>query len=257
MNWLHKIYPLRLREKIYFHLIARANSSPKKNGAFYLEFAPVKMKSLLSTDYGHRQIAWIGFYELDLSRKISSLAREGGLMVDVGANAGYFTCLWASLNPHNEVYSFEPSPRNLSMMRQNISALNDPKQVQVFDHAIGKEIGMLDFDVGPEDQTGWGGLAESVSARTIQVNVRRLDEVIPVDKDISVLKIDTEGADTWVLYGAEKILRSKRVKHIFFEANLARMRLLGIHAGDAEKYLTSLGYSVQSLGADEFYAAPQ
>jgi len=257
MKWLHKIYPLWLREKIYFHLVARTNLSPKNSDGYNLEFAPVKMRALLPTDYGHRQIASLGFYELDLSRKISSLARQGGLMVDVGANAGYFTCLWAALNPRNEVYLFEPSPRNLSMVRQNISALSNPKQVQVFDHAIGKEAGVLDFDIGPEDQTGWGGLAKSASARTIQVKVRRLDEVIPIDQDILVLKIDTEGADTWVLYGAEKILRQKRIKHIFFETNLARMQQLGIQAGEAEKYLAGLGYVVRPLDADEFYATPK
>lgn len=257
MNWLHKIYPLWLREKIYFHLIARTNLSSNNKNGFDLEFAPVKMRALLPTDYGHRQIASLGFYELDLSRRISSLARPGGLMVDVGANAGYFSCMWAALNPHNEVYSFEPSPRNVSMMRKNISALGNPQRVKIFDHAIGKETGTLDFDMGPEEQSGWGGLANLASARTVQVKVRRLDELVPPDKNISVLKIDTEGADTWVLYGAEKILRQKRIQHIFYEANLARMQQLGIQPDEAKKYLNNLGYAVHSLGADEFYATPE
>jgi FkbM family methyltransferase len=257
MNWLHKIYPLWLREKIYFHLIARTNLSSKNQNGFALEFAPVKMHALLPTDYGHRQIASLGFYELDLSRRISSLAKEGGLLVDVGANAGYFTCLWAALNAQNEVYSFEPSPRNLAMVRQNISVLANPQRVKIFDHAIGKEAGTLNFDIGPEDQTGWGGLANSASTRTLRVKVCRLDDLAPPGKQISVLKIDTEGADTWVLYGAEKLLREKRISHIFFEANLVRMQQLGIHPGEAKKYLNDLGYAVHSLGADEFYSLPR
>lgn len=257
MKLLRNIYPLWLREKVYFHLIARANLSLKNMGGFDLEFAPIKMSALLNTDYGHRQIAGLGFYELDLSRRISSLAKQGGLMLDVGANAGYFSCIWAALNSANEVYAFEPSPRNLSMLRQNVSALDNPQRVQIFDHALGKEAGTLHFDIGPEDQSGWGGLANSASARTIQVKVCRLDDLIPSDKFISVLKIDTEGADTWVLFGAENLLRQKRIKCVFFEANSQRMQQLGIQADEAGKFLNDMNYKVYPLGAQEFYAMPK
>ena len=257
MNLLYKIYPLWLREKIYFHLIARINPALKNSGGYDLEFAPVKMNALLPTDYGHRQIAWLGFYELDLSRKISSLARQGGTMVDVGTNVGYFTCIWAASNPINEVCSFEPSPRNLSMLRRNLSALNNPQRVQIFDHAVGKEAGTLHFDIGPEEQSGWGGLANTASARTIQVKVCRLDDLVPPNKTVSVLKIDTEGADTWVLLGAVNLLRQKRIRHIFYEANLERMQRLGIQPDEAGKFLTGLGYKVSAFGPQEFYATPE
>jgi len=256
MNFLHRIYPVWLREKIYFHLIARINPALKNSGGFDLEFAPTKMAALLTTDYGHRQIAWCGFYELDLSRRISSLAKRGGLLVDVGANAGYFSCIWAASNPANEVYAFEPSPRTLSMLRENVSALDNPKRINIFDGALGKESGTLDFDVGPEEQSSWGGLVNSASARTIQVKVSRLDDLIPPDINVSVLKVDTEGADTWVLMGAKNLLRQKRIKHIFFEANLDRMEKLGIQPDEAERYLVNLGYKVCPFGPQEFYATP-
>ena len=257
MNVLRKIYPLWLREKIYFQLIARANLPPKCTSGFDLEFAPFKMRSLLPTDYGHRQIAWLGYYESDLSRRISSLAKTGGMLLDVGANAGYFSCIWAALNPDNKAYSFEPSPRNLAMLRQNIAGLDNPQRVQIFDHAVGKEAGTLHFDIGPEDESGWGGLANSAGARTIQVKVRRLDELVPTGQDISVLKIDTEGADTWVLMGAEQLLRQKRIKRIFFESNPPRMQQLGIKPDEAEKFLTEVGYKVQQMDDQEFTAEPK
>jgi FkbM family methyltransferase len=257
MNILRKIYPLWLREKLYFHPIFGRKDWPDGMGEVPLEFAPAKMSALLPTDHGHRQIAWCGFYELDLSRRISFLARQGGLLVDVGANVGYFSCMWAALNPQNEVYAFEPSPRNLTMLKKNISALPNPDAVKIFDHAVGREDGFFNFDIGPEEQSGWGGLATSQSARTIQIKVKRLDDIIPAGKTISVLKIDTEGADTWVLMGAENLLRQKRIKNIFFEANLERMQQLGIQAGEAAKFLTGLDYKVSSLGDTEFYATPK
>jgi FkbM family methyltransferase len=257
MSPLRKIYPLWLREKLYFHPIFPRKVWPEGMEAAPLEFAPVKISSLLKTDLGHRQIAWCGFYELDLSRRISSLAKQGGLLVDVGANVGYFSCMWAALNPQNEVYAFEPSPRNLVMLKKNISILPNPDAVKIFDHAVGREDGFFNFDIGPEEQSGWGGLATSQSARTIQIKVKRLDAIIPAGKTVSVLKIDTEGADTWVLMGAENLLRQKRIKNIFFEANLERMKLLEIPSDQVAKFLNGLDYKVSPLGDSEFFATPK
>jgi FkbM family methyltransferase len=254
MNLIRKIYPLWLRSKIYFHLISHTKLITRPINNADLELAPAKMTSLLSSDYGHRQIAWLGYYELEMSRKIASFAKQGGLLIDVGANAGYFSCLWSALNGQNEAYAFEPSPRNLVMLRHNLAELGSPNRVRVFDCALGRESTTLGFDVGPEEQSGWGGLSSSDSVRTIPVKVCRLDELISEGKSISVLKIDTEGADTWVLLGAESLLKQRRIKHIFFEKNLQRMGQLGILENEAEDFLARLGYKVHHLEASDFYA---
>ena len=60
-----------------------------------LSFAPgASMSALLAGDVISCGIAVTGFYELDLSRRLSALAKRGGRLVDVGANLGYFSFLW-------------------------------------------------------------------------------------------------------------------------------------------------------------------
>ena len=257
MNYLRKIYPLWLREWLYFHLIFRRKSWPEDLDEVSLEFAPAQMGSYLDSDLIHRQIAWTGFYELELSRRMADLARKGGLLVDVGANVGYFTLMWAALNHQNKVYAFEPSPRNFAMLQNNISILPNATGIKIFDHAVGKESGLFHFDIGPKEQSGWGGLSKSAAESTIQTQVRRLDDIIPADTLISVLKIDTEGADTWVLMGAENLLRQKRIKNIFFESNPDRMRQLEIQPEDSERFLNGLNYTISRLGDTEYYATPK
>ena len=66
--------------------------------------------------------------------------------------------------------------------------------------------------------------------------------MVGADQDIPLLKIDIEGADTWALMGSELLLRTKRVKEIWYEQNKPRMRGLGIGEGEAEKFLRSVGY---------------
>jgi FkbM family methyltransferase len=207
------------------------------------------MEALRQSDSMHRQIAWLGFYELNLSRKIVGLARAGGILVDVGANAGYFTCLWAGLGGSNRVYAFEPSPDVCSMLRRNIDVNGVQDRVKVFDLALGYESGTAMFDPCSEKESGWGGLVTRTSPDVLLVNVHRLDEMLSADIVVDVLKIDTEGADTWVLFGAERLLRAKRIKHVFFERNESRMSQLGIKPGEAERFLSDCGYRVSNLAA--------
>jgi len=182
-----------------------------------------------------------------LSRALKSLAQRGGLLVDVGANAGYFTCLWTATNSANTAYAFEPSPRNAAMLKQNVNAQWFKDRVTIFTTALGKKTGEAHFDLGPSEQTGWGGFAIASSKETVRVPVQRLEDIIPADTEIAVLKVDTEGADAWVLEGAEGLLRSKRIRHVFCERNVVRMQVLGIVDGSLERLLRAAGYTVEYL----------
>lgn len=235
--------PLWLREKLYFHSDARTHW-PFGVESISLEMAPVTLRHFCKSDLMHRQIAWLGFYELPLSRRIKELAADGGLLVDVGANIGYYSSIWAGLRTDNKVYAFEPSPRVFQMLHSNISAAGLDSRVQMFASALGKKKGKVQFDPGPGDQSGWGGITKEGGKGTISVESNRLDEILPGGLIIDTLKIDTEGADTEVLFGAERLLRERRVRRIFFEVNVPRMRLLGLQPQDVMNFLTKYDYKV-------------
>jgi FkbM family methyltransferase len=249
---LRRIRPLWLREKLYFHSSAK-KVWPVGVESISLEMAPVTLRHFCKTDLMHQQIAWLGYYELPLSRRIKELAMEGGLLVDVGANIGYYSCLWAGLRTDNKVYAFEPSPRVFRMLYSNIRAAGLDSRVRVFASALAKEKGAVNFDPGPGDQSGWGGITKENGGRTIVVKSERLDDVMPDGLMIDTLKIDTEGADTEVLFGAERLLKERRIRRIFFEVNVPRMRLLGIQPPDVMNFLSKCDYKVTPLdGNGEF-----
>ena len=60
-----------------------------------------------------------------------------------------------------------------------------------------------------------------------------------------------EGADTWVLYGCEQLLKKRQIRKIFFEQNHARMAELGIGANEARDFLASVGYTCIPFGLSE------
>src|SRR5690554_2729082 len=113
------IYPLALRVRISYRLNKfYKHMNPSNVTTLYGK--NVKM-DLLETDFGHRRIIMNGFYELGLSKEISRLSKKGNILVDVGANYGYYSCIWASTNPNNKVFAFEASPKNIAPLKNNIA----------------------------------------------------------------------------------------------------------------------------------------
>lgn len=215
-----------------------------------IKVAPGATLKLLPTDFMHGLIAFTGIYETDLTKRLSNKARQGGgVFVDVGANVGYFSIIWASMNPSNRVLAFEASPRNVDILNTNVEKNGFKEKIVVHPIALGKEKGVLPFDCGPEDITGWGGFALEESRSTIYVDVERLDNLIPDSQIIDVMKVDVEGADTWVIMGAEKLLRNKQIKIIYFEQNKTRLNQLGIKEDEAANFLWSVGYEVMPMSS--------
>ena len=66
-------------------------------------------------------IALAGIYDYKKTKNLIAIAKSGGLFLDVGANLGYFSLLWAGLDPLNQVISFEVSPRNVEFITRNIN----------------------------------------------------------------------------------------------------------------------------------------
>ena len=217
-------------------------------GAATLAFAPRLTMELVPGDLVSDGIALTGIHELGLSRHLARLGRRGGLMVDVGANLGYFSLLWAAAAPGNRCVALEPSPRNVAILRRNVARNGLDAAIDVRALAAGAVAGMRPFDPGPAEQTGWGGLAPAPAPGTVQVEVAAIDD-LGVTGRVALLKIDTEGADTWVLRGCRRLLAAKAIDEIWYEQNLPRMRVLGIGAGEAADLLSSCGYVARPAGA--------
>lgn len=134
------------------------------------------------------------------------LIRPGMAVADVGANIGLLTLVmaWAT-GPGGRVIAFEPEaiPRsNLEKMKY----LNGLSWVEVRDQAVGEAPGRLTFHVS--DIIGHSSLyalPDAEEARTIEVEVVRLDDVAPA-KRLDVVKIDVEGAELDVLAGMKGVI---------------------------------------------------
>ena len=251
--------PLWLRESLaYRFYLRRIGEFKELFRDAELHFAPGVRLDLQPTDVSHALIALTGLYETEVSRRVTALGRRGGRFVDVGANYGYYTCLWVAANDRNFSVALEPSPRNFGPLIANIRKNRFDDRVIVREVAAGKVDGVVAFFNGSEEQTGWGGLGPEGSRNDINVPCAQIDTMLVGLgwEWVDAMKIDVEGADAWVLEGAQSLLRSQRIRHIFFEENPIRMQRLGIKHGSAQRFLERLGYRVERLTPDQWHACP-
>ena len=151
-------------------------------------------------------------YEPSLVQFISSHLCQGKILVDVGANEGYFTLLGASKGAH--VYAVEPSKNNLKFLTDNIERNNYSQRVTILPYAAGDEDKIVTFH-----ESSLNGMWSSVGqgktnllSTTTQVKMKCLQEIIPNLPDI--IKIDVEGFEDAVLAGAKKWLKAKKTTWI-------------------------------------------
>jgi FkbM family methyltransferase len=248
---LFQLLPRRMQLSLYVRFLAKHRIwHQQRFDAAPLKLAPAMLMRLSPTDLFHGQIALMGIYEDELSHFLQSLSRApGGFMIDVGANYGYFSLLWCAGQPDNRVHAVEASPVNLAPLRHNIAMNHLSERIVLHDWAASNKEGMVAFDLGSPEETGWGGLALQETSKTVPVSAHRLDLMFP-GEDIELLKIDCEGADALVLEGAEALLSAGRIKHVVFEENLPRQQELGIKEGQSVKWLEKFGYSCRRLDKD-------
>jgi FkbM family methyltransferase len=252
---LHGRRPLALRllrsawrERVYFRFFRDRHERWRQLfAAAPLHLCPaVSMYDLMPSDVISGLIAFTGSYETALSQRVAVAASRGGLLVDVGANMGYFSLLWAGVRATNRAVAIEASPRNVRLLRQNVERNGLTDRVSVLALAAGDHTGMVSFDPGPDEQTGWGGISISETATSFTVPMVRLDEQLP-DAEIELLKIDVEGADTLVLLGCAGLFQRQKVRTVFFEQNPERMDRLGLAPKTARTLLGDCGYTCVPL----------
>lgn len=260
---LWKVLPDSIKESLYHRVLYPPS---RKWHSLYesssLRFAPSVEVRLEPNDRMHGQIAFLGYYDKELSKIIARMGREKrGKFVDVGANIGYYSLLWVAQSPENEAVAVEPSPRVQSLLQENIERNGFGDRITIAEVAAGQEKGEVKFDVGPEDEVGWGGVTEKEeetvtegSKEVIEVPQRRLDEI--VDGPVTLMKVDVEGAEAWVFQGAEGILESQKVEMICFENNRVRTRRLEIEEDAPFNVLKQYGYDIVERN-NTFWAEPR
>lgn len=183
------------------------------------------------------QSCWLGVYEYEKQREFIRTVRPADVVYDVGANVGFYTLLASTLvGSEGRVYSFEPLPRNLALLKRHVQ-LNQLKNVEIFDGAVSDKTGTAQFSTGEIPE-----MTHLSPTGDIQVRTYQLDDLVSTGRlpPPRVMKVDVEGAEADVLSGARDLLQ--RHKPVV---------LLATHGAEVHRkccdFLRKLGYDLHPL----------
>jgi FkbM family methyltransferase len=186
------------------------------------------------------------------------LLKKNDVYVDVGANIGTLCICASSCKEGIKVYGIEANPKTFKNLKANLS-LNSIKNAELFNIALGEKNGKIEFENRGTDDQNSVISSRSNKSKIVSIEIRRFDDVM-VLPHISLLKIDVEGYELFVLKGMEKNLNNCDL--IYFEYSPNNTLKYDYDAIKIIKYLESKAFSIyepkidnQSLKYEKFNAS--
>ena len=149
-----------------------------------------------------------GTFEPDEVRVMQHLLRNADVLVNVGANFGYYCCI--ALQAGVQVVAIEPVPNNLRCLYRNLIANGWGDRAEVLPVAVGSRRGLVDIYGGGTAASllqGWAGIPADY-CQTVPLTT--LDDCMAsrLGAQRCVVLVDVEGAELDVLTGARALLQS-------------------------------------------------
>lgn len=198
------------------------------------------------TDWTGDGIYFIGRYEAFYTETISQYIKEGDVCLDVGANIGWYTTLFAKLcGITGQVHAFEPVPQTFAVLERNI-ALNEKLQnIVVNNFGLSNIEQETKIHLFPDLPNGHASLAAKPDERseTVSVLLKTLDSYLAVQniKQVDFVKVDVEGAEQMFLSGGTSIFRQKKLPVIFMEMELKNTKGFGYKPNDLIDFIKENG----------------
>lgn len=171
---------------------------------------------------------------------IAVVLRRNGNGIDVGAHVGDILELIAVRAPDGRHLAFEPIPERAEALQHRFAdvdvrqiALSDRSGTAAFRHVVGADA-LSSID-------GCSTEAASRPHEVVEVEVARLDDVLPSGYRPDFVKIDVEGAEALVMQGAVDTLRAHHPVLVFEHGGLGAGPA---RPGDVHPLLTDLGYEI-------------
>jgi FkbM family methyltransferase len=148
-------------------------------------------------------------FEKDEALFVKQVLKKGDVFIDVGCNVGFFSLPASALvGETGKVICFEPSPDTFLKLEDNIN-INHYQNIIAVNKGLSGAKGKMDLNVSQNGFDAWNSFARSEADKLqakVSVEVSTLDdELSDVDKNkISLIKIDVEGWEKFVLLGGEK-----------------------------------------------------
>lgn len=187
-------------------------------------------------------------YDAQTRRVIRKVCRPDSNCIDVGCHRGEIMDLMLQTAPRGTHYGFEPIPALVQGLQEKYAG---NKHCVISDIALSSEKGVASFNYVVSNPS-YSGLRKRKYDRqheqdtVITVQTDLMDDVLPPDLKVDLIKIDVEGAEEMVLAGAVKTMQRCRPV-IIFEYGLGASDVYGSTPERLFRFFADKQYGISLL----------
>jgi FkbM family methyltransferase len=165
-----------------------------------------------------------GFWEMWLTQFLAAHVKPGMTVVDVGANFGYYTLLFAdAVGGSGRVIAVEPNPDAAALLQETVLLNGYASRTRIVPHALSNVSGTARL-YAPDGEPKNASIVEHPDlpgGRTYDVSTVALDKIALEHPRIDLVKIDAEGSEVAIIAGMQQLITRDRPM-IVLEFNAAR-----------------------------------
>lgn len=199
-------------------------------------------------------------YESTETEFLKSIIQTDSVVLDIGANCGWYSLALARHCPTAHIHAFEPVPYTHGILLRNIQH-NSLGNIETHRLAFSNQEGTLEFLYTP-NCSGATSLLKAGQPAALEQLEKITCPGTTLDSFCarhglapSILKCDVEGAELMVIQGGEKTLAAHRPA-ILIELLRKWARQFGYHPNDVIALLSQHGYRAYTLCASGLKPCP-
>lgn len=182
--------------------------------------------------------------------KRSLAIRDGDVLLDVGANIGWYSLILDRIAgaARADIYAFEPDPENFALLGENRS-LNGASHLHPIPLGVADRTGTRELHLFGGSNRGRHSVLPIHEGSTIEISTITLDEFWDReglgDRIPRFLKMDIEGFELPALRGAREILR--RCPLVMLEYSPRYMRAADMEPSELLDFMADAGFAPSVL----------
>lgn len=190
--------------------------------------------------------------ELDFARRT---VKPGQHVIDAGAHIGFFAMhMAADVGPSGTVHCFEPLDANADCLQQSVRENGFEGRVVLERAALGARTEHAELVYVPRSLNSGGAFIRRPGAPLPHGHASRAVRTVALDtcalqRPVSFIKIDVEGAEPLALAGAARLVAEDRPVILSELHPVQLQRVAGSTAGAFIRQVNGMGYRCHLLGA--------